>query len=138
MTYRFSPYGLKKLFLNSNPTPLPGQINYHQFFYRNTASVIDFPLSVLFRSFLDLRDLPDEWRQAIITPKFKKGTPSDVSNYRPIALTCTACKILESLISCTLLDFLHLHNLISKQQHGFLKNHSTSTNLLSSLNDVHA
>ena len=61
-------------------------------------------------------------RQAIITPKFKKGIPSDVSNYRPIALTCTACKILESLISTTLLDYLDQHNLISKQQHGFLKN----------------
>ena len=122
---------LSKLKYNSaaGPDQLP------PIFYRNTASAIDFPLSVLFRSFLDIRDLPDEWRQAIITPKFKKGTPSDVSNYRPIALPCTACKILESLISCTLLDFLHLHNLISKQQHGFLKNHSTSTNLLSSLND---
>ena len=125
MTYQFPPYGSKKLFLNSNPTPLPGQINYLQSFIVIQHAAIDFPLSVLFRSFLDLRDLPDEWRQAIITPKFKKGTPSDVSNYRPIALTCTACKILESLISCTLLDFLHLHNLISKQQHGFLTNHST-------------
>jgi len=104
-------------------------------FFRNTAAAIGFPLSILFRSFLDLRNLPDEWRQAIITPKFKKGIPSDVSNYRPIALTCTACKILESLISTTLLDYLDQHNLISKQQHGFLKKHSTTTNILSSLND---
>ena len=71
----------------------------------------------------------------MITPKFKTGSASDVSTYRPIALTCTACKILESLISSTLLDFLHKHNLICKQQHGFLKKHSTTTNLLSSPND---
>ena len=25
----------------------------------------------------------------IITPKFKKSSPSDPANYRPIALTCT-------------------------------------------------
>ena len=68
-------------------------------FFRNTAAAICFLFSILFRSFLDLRNLPDEWRQAIITPKFKKEIPSDVSNYRPIALTCTACKIFESLIS---------------------------------------
>ena len=42
-------------------------------FYCNTASAIDFPLSVLFRSTLDLRDLPDKRRQAIITPKLKKS-----------------------------------------------------------------
>ncbi|MFZ2538339.1 MAG: reverse transcriptase family protein [Oscillospiraceae bacterium] len=43
--------------------------------------------------------------------------------------------MLESLISTELLTYLHTHNLISKNQHGFLKRHSTCTNLLESLND---
>ena len=38
-----------------------------------------------------LRSLPQEWKHSILTPKFKKGNPSDPSNYRPIALTCTCC-----------------------------------------------
>ena len=135
MTFLFRRllYGkyLKKLKSNTaaGPDSLP------PIFYHNTATAIDFPLSILFRSLIDLHTLPDEWRQSIITPKFKKGSSSDVSNYRPIALTCTACKILETLITTTLLDFLHKNNIISKQQHGFLKQHSTSTNLLSCLND---
>ncbi|MFZ2538165.1 MAG: reverse transcriptase family protein [Oscillospiraceae bacterium] len=70
-----------------------------------------------------------------MTPKFKKGSPAYPSNYRPISLTCTCCKILESLIANDLLDFLISHKLISSQQHGFLKKHSTCTNLLESLND---
>ena len=81
------------------------------------------------------RDIPSEWKHSIVTPIFKKGSPSDPSNYRPIALTCSCCKILESLITSDLLVFLHSHNLISKHQHGFLKHHSTCTNLLESLND---
>ena len=51
--------------LKSNSAAGPDQLP--PIFYRNTASAIDFPLSVLFRSFLDIRDLPDEWRQAIIS-----------------------------------------------------------------------
>ena len=119
--------------LKSNSAAGPDKIP--PIFYRKSASSICFPLSILLRSFVDLHEIPDEWRVSIVIPKFKKGSPSTVSNYRPISLTCTACKILESLIASDLLNYLHLHNLISKDQHGFLKKHSTTTNLLSSLND---
>ena len=64
-----------------------------------------------------------------------KLVPSDPKNYRPIALTCTACKIFESLISSEILDYLNSYNLITPHQHGFLKKHSTATNLLESIND---
>ena len=112
-----------------------GPDNLPPIFYHNSAKIINFPLSILYRSFIDLHNIPDDWKQSIITPKFKKGSASDVTNYRPIALTCTACKILESLVSSALLDFFLLYNLISNHQHCFLKKHSTTTNLLSSLND---
>ena len=67
--------------------------------------------------------------------KIKKGAPSDPANYRPIALTCTCCKVLETIVASDLIQFLIDHNLITRHQHGFLKRHSTSTNLLESLND---
>ena len=104
-------------------------------FFRNTERTIIYPLSIMYRSFIDLHNLPQEWKMSIITPIFKKGSPSDPSNYRPVSLTPTCCKILESLISADLIEFLNDHNLISKHQHGFLKKHSTVTNLLESVND---
>ena len=104
-------------------------------FFHNTSTVIAFPLSILFRSFVDSKSLPQEWRHSIIIPKLKKGSPSNSCNYRPIALTCSCCKILETLIASELTNYLFSHNLINKQQHGFLKNHSTITNLLESIND---
>ena len=92
-------------------------------------------MSILFRSLINLHDLPSEWRHSIITPVFEKGSPSVPSNYRPISLTCFSCKISETLIVHDLIYFLNTHNLISKQQHGFLKHHSTCTNLSESLNN---
>ena len=52
-----------------------------------------------------------------------------------MALTCTRSKILESIAAANLLQFLNDHKLISKQQHDFLKKHSTTINLLESVKD---
>ena len=123
---------LIKLKTNSaaGPDCLPPPIFFH-----HAAASMQYPLSILFRSLIDLHSLPSEWKTSVITPKFKKGSPSDPANYRPIALTCTCCKILESLISSELNQYLLEHKLITPHQHGFLKLHSTSTNLLESIND---
>ena len=47
----------------------------------------------------------------------------------------TCCKILECVVASEIICFLNSHNLITKQQHGFLQKHSTVTNLLESVND---
>ena len=104
-----------------------GPGNLPPIFLRNTSSTLSFPLAILFRSFFDLKNLPSEWKHSIITLKFKKGDPSAVSNYHPIALTCVCSKIFESILSNELLFYLTKHDLITKHQHAFLKKHSTIT-----------
>jgi hypothetical protein len=79
--------------------------------------------------------IPPVWLQAYITPIFKKGDSTDPNNYRPIALTCTICKIMETIIKDQILDYLFSNNIISKHQHGFIHKHSTNTNLLESTHD---
>ena len=104
-------------------------------FFHHTAQSLQYPLSNFFRSLIELHSIPAEWKTSIIIPKFKKGSPSDCNNYRPISLTCTCCKILESIISNELMQYLLDHKLITQHQHGFLKRHSTSTNLLETTHD---
>ena len=43
-------------------------------------------------------EVPDEWRQANVSPVFKKGEKYDAANYRPVSLTCICCKTLEHIL----------------------------------------
>lgn len=58
---------------------------------------------------------------------------SDVSNYRPISLTCIVCKILESLIRDHIMYYFKTNNLFSRKQFGFIKGRSTVLQLLTLL-----
>ena len=44
------------------------------------------------------RELPQDWQDDNITPLHKKGEKEFASNYRPISLTSTVCKVMESII----------------------------------------
>ena len=93
------------------------------------------PLILVFQSCFDQGYLPPVWLQAFITPVLKKGDASDPFNWRPIALSCIMCKLMEFLIKEQLLSYLLNKNLISKQQHAFIIKHSTTSNLLECLYD---
>ena len=80
-----------------------------------------WPLSFVFDASFKAGVLPACWLDAIVTPVFKKGATSKPENYRPISLTCICCRIMERVIN--------------QAQHGFLRKHSTSSNLLESLRD---
>jgi len=79
--------------------------------------------------------VPQAWRSAIVTPIFKGGLASDPSNYRPVSLTSIFSKVMERIIVVDVLSYCRKHNLISKQQHGFLSKRSTVSNLLDCIND---
>ena len=78
--------------------------------------------------------LPDDWLTANVTPIFKNGDPSSVSNYRPISLTCIPCKILETIVRNYIIDSLLEQNVITSRQHGFLRGYSTCCQQLECVN----
>ena len=102
---------------------------------KNLAGSLSEPLSLLFSKLFSMSALPDIWKLAIITPVYKKGSPSDASNYRPISLTCILSKLMESVIKDAMLSYLLEHKLINKQQHGFISKRSTCSQLLECIND---
>jgi hypothetical protein len=68
------------------------------------------------------------WKLSYVTPIFKKGRPNSVEDYRWAAILSAIPKCFELLVYRTMYD--DLKNLISVNQHGFMKNRSTVTNLL--------
>ena len=56
------------------------------------------PLSKLFNCSLSQAKVPIIWKEANVTPLFKKDGPSNYENYRPISLLSTIGKVLERVI----------------------------------------
>jgi len=110
-----------KIKRSSGPDGLPA------IFFKSVGPNIVFPLSVIFNISVQSGFVSLIWRTAVVTPVFKKGSPSDPANYRPIFLTCIACKLLKSGIKDALLQHMLTHKLISSHQHGFLSRKSTTT-----------
>ena len=97
---------------------------------------ISTPLAKLFNLSLEEGIVPSEWKEANITPLFKKGSRNKPENYRPVSLTSVVCKLLETLIRDHMVEFLVKHKLINTSQHGFLKARSCLTNLLCFLGEI--
>ena len=89
---------------------------------------ISTPLAKVFNLSLEEGIVPSEWKEANITPLFKKGSRNKPDNYRPVSLTSVVCKLLETLIRDHMVEFLVKHQLINTSQHGFLKARSCLTN----------
>ena len=46
-----------------------------------------------------MSQLPADWKHAVISPIFKgKGSPNDVTNYRPIVVDLSRVKLLSPLL----------------------------------------
>jgi len=131
----FTPNAVEQKLRKLKVTSSAGPDGLQALLLKNLAHELARPFSVLFTISYDLSLLPDIWRVALVSPILKKGLSSDVSNYRPISLTCIACKIMESIIRDQLMSYLLRNKLITKQQHGFLSRHSTCSQLIECIDD---
>jgi len=79
---------------------------------------------------LNSSKFPNDWKKAKVTPIFKFGDKSNVSNYRPISVLPIVSKIIERTVHNQLYAYLCSRNILSESQSGFRSNHSTTTTLL--------
>lgn len=100
---------------------------------KECSTAFAIPLFFLFERSISEGVLPNAWREANVTPLFKKGSRLDPSNYRPISLTSVVCKIMETFVRDSLVIHMLQNNLICKQQHGFVPRRSCATNLLETI-----
>jgi hypothetical protein len=95
---------------------------------KNCASAFAKPLSLLFNRSMAPSVFPDKWKVSYVTPIFKKGRRNNVEDYRGVAILSAIPKRFELLVYGGMYD--DLKNLMPINQHGFMKNRSTITNLI--------
>ncbi len=103
--------------------------------FKKLAFQLAQPLSSIFEVSFQTGTLPSDWLVSLVTAIHKKGSRSAPANYRPVSLTCVACRVMERIIKEAVSAHMSKNSFISKSQHGFLSRHSTVTQLLETLND---
>ena len=91
-------------------------------------SLLD-PMSTLIEKIYNTGKLPEQWKVSKIIPTHKKGSKTEIENYRPIANLCSSSKIFQKLILKQIhyLEQTNKLDLTGKHQHGFKRNKSTAT-----------
>ena len=97
---------------------------------RELASPLSLPLSDLFNYSLSTGKVPLIWKEANVTPIFKKEDPSLVSNYRPISLLSAVGKVLEKVVHKHLFNYVRDHDILTAMQSGFIPGDSTANQLI--------
>ena len=86
-------------------------------------------LPKLFNCSLSQAKVPITWKEANVTPVFKKDDPSNYENYRPISLLSTIGKVLERVIHKHTYNFFIANNVITALKSGFVIGDSTVNQL---------
>ena len=97
---------------------------------KEASSQLALPLASLFNKSLTSGVFPEAWKEANVTPIYKKDDPSIVNNYRPISLLNIIGKVMERCVFKHVYNYLHANNIITRLQSGFQPKDSTINQLL--------
>ena len=122
--------GIKRLLRNLNPHKAGGPDGISSRVLKELAEEIAPALTCIFQSSLSSGVVPADWRSAYVTPLFKKGEQYNPANYRPVSLTCIACKLLEHVVVSSVMQHFESHGILIDNQHGFRRGRSCETQLL--------
>lgn len=111
-----------------DPSKATGPDGFSPRLLKSCALALYIPLRHLFSLSLTQHGIPSDWCVHSITPIHKLGDKSQIRNYRPISLLCCVSLILERIIYSKIAAFAA--KAICRAQFGFLKNHSTTQQLL--------
>ena len=99
-------------------------------FIKRIGPYILEPLHFIFNQSLKLNAIPTQWKSALIVPIFKRGNRNTVDNYRPVSLTSSFSRLLESILVAKIMQHLLTNDLLTSRQFGFIPGKSTSSQLL--------
>ena len=111
-----------KLSFCAGPDKIPNSV------LKFCANSLVTPLKYLFNLSLRAEIFPDVWKDSFVMPLHKKGSKTEISNYRGIAKLNSIPKLFEKIVTVHIVH--SVAPIISTAQHGFTKGRSINTNLL--------
>ena len=128
------PKGVTKLLDGLNIHKASGPDGLNARVLKECSNEISPTLALIYNESLARGDVPDEWRQANVSPVFKEGEKYDAANYRPVSLTCICCKTLEHILVSN--KHFALDSILADCQHGFQSQRSCETQLVQFVHDI--
>ncbi|MCG8078251.1 MAG: reverse transcriptase family protein, partial [Candidatus Thiodiazotropha taylori] len=103
---------------------------------REGAEILAQPYSIVFNRSIEQGYFPSTWKEANLTPIYKKDDKSSPSNYRPISLLSSVGKILERCVHRYLYNYVVAHQILTPLQSGFVQGDSTTYQLLHTYHQI--
>ena len=99
-------------------------------FIKDGGNVIKVPIIAIINQSITTGVVPQSMKYARVKPIFKKNSPLEVGNYRPISILSIVYKILERRVYKQLVEILQENKMLYHLQSGFRQNYSTDTYLI--------
>ena len=77
------------------------------------ATVLTTPLLTIFNQSINQGVFPGNWKEAIMTPVYKKGEKNLHDNYRTVSCLPAAAKLLEMMICEQVARRRHMENILN-------------------------
>ena len=129
-----TPAEVEQLLGALNPCKAPGFDDIPTRLLKTTARELSPSLSRLFNESFRRGEQPQDWRDATVSPLYKKAERSLVTNYRPISLLSVISKVQERIVHKRL--YKHVTPFLPVDQSGFRANDSTELQLARLVHEV--
>ena len=97
---------VKKLLNELKTCKSPGPDGLHPRLLHELANQVYLPLSKIFEASLKSNKIPEQWKIARVSAIHKKGNRKLASNYRPVSITSIVCRVLETIIRNSMVEFM--------------------------------
>ena len=108
----------------------PGMDDINPRILKENSEELSDVLCKLYNLSVNKGALPHDWKASIVIALQKKGSKSNINNYRPVFLTSEVCKVLESILVDKIMEYFKSNNLLSNNQFGFIKDRSVNIQLI--------
>ena len=130
------PYTVERKLSKINTNKSCGPDNIPNWILRDSSVWLAEPVCAIFNASVREGIVPIIWKKANVVPVPKTNPPRKIeSDLRPISLTSTLSKVLESIVGGWILEFVR--NKLDIQQYGAIKGRSTTHALVDILHHWH-